>query len=227
MTIASVSAGSVIARKYSQALEVWSTSEIAGSSGIMHDEGQQQDRRQQEIRHRQQHQRDDRKGVVDGAVAVQRLEQRRDDRQRQIEQEGIGRQQHRVEDARRQDLRDRPAGDQRLAEIAGDEPAEPGEIADGCRPDRGRARSRSCASDSGVASRPRMREATSPGSTSSIQKMMSDTSSSVTTDMSDRRITSLKMVTPAPHQVGRRIERASDDIAQGPQPITCSSDPRS
>ena len=35
MTMASVSAGSVIARKYSQALDVWSTSEIAGSSGIM------------------------------------------------------------------------------------------------------------------------------------------------------------------------------------------------
>ncbi len=148
-------------------------------------------------RQRQQHQRHHREGMVGRAVAVQRLQQRRDERQRQIDQEGIGRQQQRVEDAWRQDLRNRPARCQRLAEIAGDQPAEPGEIADRRRPIRPSS-TRSCVSVSAVASRPSMREATSPGSTSSIEKMISDTRSSVTIDIRDRRITSLKMVTPFP-----------------------------
>ena len=93
-------------------------------------EQEQQNGRQQEIRHRKQHQRHDRERVVARPVAADRLDDRRQHRQRQIEQEGIAREDHCVEDAGRQDVGDRSARNQRLPEIAGHEMRQPVPVAD-------------------------------------------------------------------------------------------------
>ena len=107
---------------------------------------------------------------------------RRDERQRQIEDERGGREDERVEDPGRQDLghraswsapcRSRRAACRRASRDSAAARAGRGAVAPAAP--RG----------SGVASRPRIRDATSPGNTSSIAKMMIETSSNVSRDSS-------------------------------------------
>ena len=63
--------------------------------------------------------------MVDPLVAMRRLDERGDERQGEVDQEGIDGQEQGVEDARRQDIRDRAGAGECLAEVAMEDSAQP------------------------------------------------------------------------------------------------------